>query len=76
MVDLRSRPLPRSVTAWASFRHSADLDRARNDSARAARGAGRVSENRPCAGAHGPEADCGHCRVLASMIRRPPKLFG
>jgi hypothetical protein len=36
----------------------------------AAGGTGRVSENRPRAGAHGPDADCDRCRVLAPMTRQ------
>jgi len=67
MVGLRPHPLSRSIAAWAPFRRSADADRAGNDPARAARATGRVSENRPRPGAHGPDADCDHCRVLAAV---------
>ena len=67
MIDLRPYPLSRSIAAWAPFRRSADADRAGNDPSRAARQTGRVSENRPRAGAYGPYADCGHCRVLAPV---------
>src|SRR6516225_1983359 len=67
MVGLRPHPLSRSIAAWAPFRRSADADRAGNDPARAARATGRVSENRPRPGAHGPDAYCDHCRVLAPV---------
>ncbi len=65
MVDLRSYPLPRSVAARLEIGHPADTGCTGNDPARAARGAARISENRPCAGPHGPDADRDYCRVLA-----------
>src|SRR5271166_1329418 len=67
MVDLRSYPLPRSVAARLEIGHPADTGRTGNDPARSARGAARISENRPCAGPHGPDADRDYCRVLAPV---------
>jgi len=57
----------RSVAARLEIGLPADTGRTGNDPARSARRAARISEHRPCAGPHGPDADRNYCRVLAPV---------
>jgi hypothetical protein len=60
--------IARTGAAWGRFRRSPCANRAGNDPTRAACRTGRVSEDRPRAGAYGFDPDCDYRRVLAPCL--------